>query len=418
MMTAIWLVGVAAMALFGAYATRFAYVQRLERPARIAIVLACGLVTGSVVMALESLVRLPWSRAALWIPMLAMACLWRRGERVVMRGWTWAGMAVVAALTGYGSLTGRQTIADLLFFWGPKAVHFYGAEKIDFGFLAVPHYFLMHSDYPPLLPLVYAFGAVAAHGVSYWGALLFSSLCLVAAAVAFRGTARPALGETRASAFATLLAAALAYGLATSNAAGGADALLYLFAIVAVSALTFGEGDRGAHAVAAIALTGLVLVKVEGLPFALVILGAYLLARRRVTATLLMAILPLAAIAAWVLAVYYHHIADAYTVGQKPLHPERLGEVIRWTAMRASYRAGWLPWIAGLAPFALAKNVRRAVFPLLVAAGTIAATLFFYLQGDESPRWWIASSAERVLLTSVAALIVAAASSSGGESMC
>ena len=418
MMTVLWLVGVAAMALFGAFATRIDYVQRLERPARLAIVLACGLVTGGVVMALESRVRLPWSRATLWIPRGAMACLWRRGERVAMRGWTWVGMAIVAALTCYGSLTGRQTTGDLLFFWGPKAVHFYAAEKIDFGFLAVPHYFLMHSDYPPLLPLIYAFGAVAAHAVSYWGALLFSSLCIVAAAVAFRGMARPALGETRASAFATLLAAALAYGLATSNAAGGADALLYLLTIVAVSALTFGEGDRGAHALAAIALTGLVLVKVEGLPFALVILGAYLLARRRVAATVLMAILPLAAIAAWVLAIYQHHIADAYTVGRKPFHPERLGEVVRWTAMRASYRSGWLPWIAGIVPFAFARNVRRAVFPLLVCAGTIAATLFFYLQGDEPPRWWIESSAERVLLTSVAVLIVAAASSSGGETMC
>jgi hypothetical protein len=418
MSTGLWLAGVVAMTLFGAFVTRLAYVRRLELPARVAIAFACGLVTGGVLMALESLVHVSWSRATLFVPLVLAGCVWRRGERVPMRAWTWTLLAIVAVLTCYGSLTARQSTADLLFFWGPKAVHFYGAEKIDFEFLAAPHYFLMHSDYPPLLPLVYAFGAVAAHSVSYWGALLFSSLCIVAAAVAFRGMARPCLGEARAAAFASLLAAALAYGLATPNGAGGADALLYLLAIVAVSALTFGGEDRGAHIVAAMALAGLVLVKVEGLPFALVILAAYLVSRRRVAASLALAIVPLLAIGAWVFAIYHRHIADAYTIGRKPFHPERIGEVVRWTAVRVSYRAAWLPWLAGIVPFAFARSPRRALFPLLVTAGTIAATLFFYLQGEESPKWWIDSSAERVLLTSVAVLIVAAASSSGGETMC
>lgn len=418
MTTALWITGVLAMALFGAFVTRLDYVRRLELPARIAIVFACGLVTGGVLMAVESLVRIPWTRATLLLPLVLAAFLWRRGERVTMRAGTWTLLAIVAILSCYGSLTARQTTADLLFFWGPKAVHFYKAEAIDLEFLAEPHYFLMHSDYPPLLPLVYAFGAVAAHEVSLWGTLLFSSLCIIAAAVAFRGMARPALGEIRAAGFASLLAAALAYGLATSNGAGGADALLYFLAIVAVSALTFGGDDRGAHIVASIALTGLVLVKVEGLPFALVILGAYLIARRLIVRTTAIAVLPLAAIALWIAAIYHRHIADAYTVGRKPFHPERIGEVVQWVAARASYRAAWLPWLAAGAPFAFARNVRAAVFPLLVAGGTIAATLLFYLQGNESPKWWIDSSAERVLLTSVACLIVAAAASSADESMC
>jgi hypothetical protein len=418
MMTSVWLLGVVAMALFGAFVTRFAYVQRLELPARVAIVFACGLVTGGVVMSVESLVNIPWTRTTLFVPLLLAACLWRRGERVPMRAWSWTLIAIAAMLTCYGSLTARQTTGDLLFFWGPKAAHFYNAERIDFAFLGMPHYFLMHSDYPPLLPLIYAFGSAAAHGMSLWGAILFSSLCIIAAAVAFRGMARNTIGESRAAAFASLLAAALAYGLATPNAAGGADALVYLFAIVAVSALTFGGEDRGALVIASIALTGLVLVKVEGLPFAIVILAAYLVSQRAAKRTVAMAVLPLIAIAVWIAAVYHRVIADAYTVGRKPFHPERALDVVRWAAARASYRAAWLPWIAAAVPFAFARNLRRAVFPLLVAGGTTAATHFFYLQGEESPQWWIESSVERVLLTSVAVLIVAAAASSADQSMC
>lgn len=414
MKDAVWIAGVLALTLTGAWATRMKLVRRLELPARLAIAFTCGLVTTGALLA----VRLPWTRTTLLVAMIAGALLWRRGERMQSDPRTWIVFAAFALLTCYGALTGRQTIGDLLFFWGPKAVHFYEAEKIDFAFLGTPHYFLMHSDYPPLLPLVYAAGNIAAHGMSWWGAILFSSICIIAAALAFRGMARAHLGERLASLFATLLLATLAYGIATTNAGGGADALVYLFATVAIAALTFDDH----RLLAAIALTGLVLVKVEGLPFAIMILGAYLVTRRKVVHTLTIALPPLMAIGLWVAVIYRFDLEDAYTVGRKPFRPDHLGDVVRWTAMRASYRAAWLPWIAALAPLAFAQNLRRAAFPLVAAAGTIAVTLFFYLQGNESPQWWIEASAERVLLTPLAALIVAGAASAvpsaSGQTLC
>ncbi|HEY0141021.1 MAG TPA: hypothetical protein VGF48_09000 [Thermoanaerobaculia bacterium] len=407
---AIWIAGVLALTLAGAWATRIEFVRRLEFPARLAIAFTCGLATTGLLLA----VRLPWTRATLLIAMAVGAALWRRGERMTTEPRTWILFAAIAILTCYGSLAARQTTGDLLFFWGPKAVHFYEAGRIDFEFLATPHYFLMHSDYPPLLPLVYAAGNIAAHEMSWWGAILFSSICIIAAALAFRGIARTRLGERRASAFATLLLATLAYGIATSNAAGGADALLYLFAVVAIAALTF-EDHR---LLAAITLTALVLVKVEGLPFAMVILGGWLITRRKVVDTLTIAIAPLIAIGVWIVVVYRFNIQDAYTVGRKPFRPDHLDDVIRWVSVHASYRAAWLPWIAALVPFAFAQNLRRAAFPLVVAGGTLAVTLLFYLQGNDSPEWWIAASAERVLLTPLASLIVAAAASSADETLC
>lgn len=407
---ALWIAGILALTLTGGWATRLEVVRRLELPARIAVAFTCGLVTTGVLLSL----RLPWTRATVLIAMIIGALLWRRGERISMRASAWIVFALLSILTVYGALNARQTTADLLFFWGPKAIHFYQAEKIDFVFLATPHHFLMHSDYPPLLPVIYAAGNIAAHTFSWWGAILFSSICIIAAATLFRGIARVHIGERKAAAFATLLLAILAYGIATANAGGGADALLYLFAITAIAALTFDDH----RVLAATALTGLVLVKVEGLPFAMVILGAYLLTRRKIVNTLLISIAPVLAIATWIAAVYHFSIEDAYTVGRKPYRLDHLGEAIRWTVLRASYRAAWLPWIAALAPFALAENRKRAAFPLLAAGGIIAVTLLFYLQGNDSPRWWIEASAERVLLTPLAALVIAGAASSAGERVC
>lgn len=406
----LWIAGILALTLTGGWATRLDFVRRLELPARIAIAFTCGLVTTGVLLSL----RLPWTRATVLIAMIIGALLWRRGERVPIRAATWIAFALLSILTIYGAINARQTTADLLFFWGPKAVHFYQAEKIDFSFLATPHYFLMHSDYPPLLPVIYAAGNIAAHTFSWWGAILFSSICIIAAATLFRGIARTHIGEGKAAAFATLLLAILAYGIATANAAGGADALLYLFAITALAALTFDDH----RVLAATALTGLVLVKVEGLPFAIVILGAYLVTRRKIVNTLIISAAPVVAIAAWIAAVYHFKIEDAYTIGRKPYRLDHLGEAIRWTVLRASYRAAWLPWIAALAPLAFAENRKRAAFPLVAAAGLIAVTLLFYLQGDDSPRWWIEASAERVLLTPLAALVIAGAASSATERVC
>ena len=54
-------------------------------------------------------------------------------------------------------------------------------------------------------------------------------------------------------------------------------------------------------------------------------------------------------------------------------------------------------------------NVRRALFPLLVAILTFGAAIFFYLHLPD-PVWWILSSAPRVLLTPLTALLIASVS--------
>src|SRR5204863_2394835 len=72
-------------------------------------------------------------------------------------------IAAFVLLTIYGVATARETCGDLIYFWGPKGQQFHYAGSIDAGFLGAGDYVLMHSDYPPLLPLLYAWASLIAH---------------------------------------------------------------------------------------------------------------------------------------------------------------------------------------------------------------------------------------------------------------
>ena len=90
------------------------------------------------------------------------------------------------------------------------------------------------------------------------------------------------------------------------------------------------------------------------------------------------------------------------------MHFETLGVILVRTLRQASYDVAWVPWIGALAPLAITRRLRRAALPLLVAVGSVASVIFFYLHSD-NPSWWIDSSAMRVLLTPLACLVVASA---------
>ena len=157
-----------ALAFAGLLLLAIPYVRSLDWPARIGIAFAGGMLIGSVLMFAMSVLHVRWSQPLL-IGMVLPAVIvggvfaMRRGAPAPSpagAGATW--ILAVIALTAYAALTGRETCLDLLFFWGPKGIHFAMAGAIDLDFLLYPFYFLMHPDYPPLLPLVYAWGATFA----------------------------------------------------------------------------------------------------------------------------------------------------------------------------------------------------------------------------------------------------------------
>ncbi|HSP33263.1 MAG TPA: hypothetical protein VLU46_02985 [Thermoanaerobaculia bacterium] len=369
-----------------------------------------GIVIAGAVMWVESLVHIPWTRAALLIPMVlcaAAAVLGGRTPRLDARRSTWPVLAI-ALIAAYAAITARATNADLLLFWGPKGQAFYLARGVDVNFLRYPFHYLMHPDYPPLQPMVYAWCSTAAHRFSDFGALLLTPLYIFAAAHAFRNYAARAIGDGRAAAFATLLAALLAYTSIEAVIAGGADAQLILFEVVALSALTFADD---ATLVAAVALAGAAFTKVEGAVFAIVVVAVFAVLRRDVRRTAILAIPPLVLLGSWILFARHEHILDAFKFGGKPLYLAELPVVLSQSLRQASYQALYVPWIVAAAPLVMARRWRPALLPLTVAFATIAAAIFFYLHAPDAS-WWVASSARRVLLTPLVSLLVAASATS------
>jgi len=233
---AVWIAASLLFALFGIAPAS------VDRAARLAIRFATGIVIGGTVMYLESLLGIPWTRIGLAMPMLLIA-IWSAAAMPPLSSTQKSGgvaaalqIGTITLLTIYGIATARMTCGDLLYFWAPKAQHFFFAQKIDTEFLKFPHYYLMHPDYPPLLPMVYTWCSIAAHHFSYWGAAFLTPLYLLAAVLAFRGFAAQKIGERRATASATLLAAVLAFGFAEGHTAGGADPQLVMFEVIALAA--------------------------------------------------------------------------------------------------------------------------------------------------------------------------------------
>ena len=186
-----------------------------------------------------------------------------------------------------------------------------------------PHYFLMHADYPPLLPLVYTWCSIAAHRFSYWGAAFLTPLYLLATVLAFRGFAAQKLGESTRNAFAALLAAVLAFGFAEGQVAGGADPQLIMFEVIAVAALTFAPD---AHVIAAIALAGAAFTKVEGAAFAVVVVVALHRWCERDWRRALVLTAPAAVLlGSWIAFARHHGLLDSYGQAEHQTVPGQAG---------------------------------------------------------------------------------------------
>ena len=409
MTAVVWIIAVILMAAFGNFATRLRVIDGLHRPAQIALLLATGTVVGGAVMFIESVIGIPWNRGTLLVPWIASALLIRMPSRVATPWRQWNAVAFITLLFAYAVITGRATSPDLLYFWGPKGVHFFRAGRIDAAFLGAPQHLLMHSDYPPLLPLVYAFASTLTNGFAWWGAILTAVVYFVAAVVLFHGLARRAVGESRATLYATLLAAILAFGYVHTGVAGGAEPLLIFFEVTALSLLTFASDLPGSTLLASIALLGAVLTKVEGAMFVAAVVIACALTRRYGLRVLQLAAPALIGLGAWVMFSAHFGLLDSYRA--KPLFLTQTGNVLGAMLRMASYRAAYLPWIACIVPILVGRAWKRAALPLLVA-GLFSAGLFFVYLHSPDPGGWINTSAERVLLSSLVALAIAASASS------
>jgi hypothetical protein len=353
---------IALVPLMGGWVAAFASVRALPRAARIASYIAAGIVTIAVEMFVLAAVGVPWN--VVLLPIVGTLVVWFRGRGGVAtpRPRDVATLVIAAAallIVAATVLAGAATSFDLLLFWGVKGQRFGVAHTIDVAFLRDPQNRLMHPDYPPLVPLLYAWTMLGGIELDWFGTIATAPLLLSAGALAV-------WGFTRSAPMTALYATIFGFAFLDNNIAGNAEPMLLFLATVAL----FASSD----AVAAIALTGVVLTKVEGAP--LVAVALLVLPRRRIV------LAPALALVAWLAFCAHHGLLDSYrghALGS--LHAFTL--VAKPLLVEASMHAFYLPWLA-LAVLASAGRVRAALPALLAAAAYVAFLVVVWAGGEEA----------------------------------
>jgi len=167
----------------------------------------------------------------------------------------------VAILHFVLSIVTTQSInPDFVLFWGTKAVHFALSRSLDAGYL-LSRFPPPRIDYPPLLPIVQAWGLLFSHQMPWITAAAMSAVWLIAAVPVINWLT----GSIHATAFWT---AAMAASLAFCGSGGNAEAMLVMYISVGAAAIVARRTS-----IAAIAFAGAMLTKEE----ALVTIGAILI---------------------------------------------------------------------------------------------------------------------------------------------
>ena len=416
--------------LLGGWIATFASVRLLPRAARMASYIAAGIVTIAVEMFALAAIGVHWSLPLLLLPALASCwILWRNPVTRERRAGSSPALLIVAAaailIVTATVMAGAATSFDLLLFWGVKGVHFATAGTIDVPFLRDPANALMHSDYPPLVPLVYAWSMLGSTGLGgpgldWFGAIATAPLLLLAATAAV-------WGFTRSGAMTALYAATFGFLFIDNNIAGNAEPMLLFLETVALAALVCAPE---CEVVLVVALTGVILTKAEGAAFAGVLIlwrvAAVAWERWRARserspagsqttpAPILTAVVPIVALASWIAFCAYHGLLDTYRN-----HPGGSHTAFAAVALplfrEASLHAAYVPWMALVLLILIERS--RAALPALAAAAAYLAFLVLVWAGgaEDNIAMEITWSAGRVLMTPLVILFFAAVVSDRGS---
>lgn len=404
--------------------------------------LLAGMVGFGLLLGVLTWCGIPWYPAVVlitpWLAAVAARQAWRRlgrgpagidphGPVPAEPRWPsdfgWGDAVALLALLAFALLAVTEwiTTPDFVYHWGIKAEHFFLARGADWQFLAESWNYVVHPDYPHLLPSLYAATALLAgrfHAPSLmlWS-VLFQGLTLLVAREAWRvaGVGRAA----RQAGIAFLGLALTAYCVAYL-VAGGADQMIAL-ALVAGLPPLLGSAGWGPRAglrlgiVAAFAATS----KMEGLPLAGFLVGAFLLGAwrhgprswRARWQTAAAAALPSAvAVTPWLIGIQRHRLFQPSNDG--PLNWSRSDEILP-----AMLESAWtpelhgLPWLVVLVPLLALWPGRRAGRVRLFTLVASAQLLFYFLAYFASTldaRFYVLSSFARLLFQLLPAAVIAA----------
>jgi hypothetical protein len=236
------------------------------RSARIGFAFLAGSLLLTVEATLFTMLGIHWSIVGLPLPLLIASgmVLWRRRhstDKIVCATPLATAIIAIAILHFALSIITTQSInPDYILFWGTKAVHFAMSRSLDAGYL-LSRYAPPRIDYPPLLPIVQAWGLLFSHQMPWITAAAMSAVWLIAAVPVINWLT----GSIHATAFWT---AAMAASLAFCGSGGNAEAMLVVYISVGAAAIVARRTS-----IAAIAFAGAMLTKEE----ALVTIGAILI---------------------------------------------------------------------------------------------------------------------------------------------
>lgn len=220
------------------------------------------------------------------------------------------------------------TLPDFIYHWGVKGARFALVRGIDYEYLARSWNWVLHPDYPNLLPELYAAtsllaGRFDAAALVLWTSLWFAGTLAAAREALGRLLPDPGDRTVRQAALAVVGLTAAAFGIGHIEA-GGADWMITLALLAAVPPLlapVSRETDFQIGLIAAFACAA----KVEGVPLAAFLIGAQIL--RRVSprsprtlwpgrwSLVRLGALPAAVGIPWLAAVRYHHLFQEFNAG-------------------------------------------------------------------------------------------------------
>jgi uncharacterized membrane protein len=390
--------------------------------------LACAAAVGAVILCAEMFVltiaRAPWTPGLLLAaPAVAIAIVVGRGRAVAVhlarspsdRATPAAiGLLLIAgaavAFVAYAAMTARVTSSDLHLFWAAKGEHFGLERRIDADFLGRADHRLMHSDYPPLWPCLYAFGTMLAGRFAWGAALATLPIFLALSVAAVASLARLRLGSFEAAGFAAVFASLFGFLLSDFMTAGGADPLLLFFETLALCLVVFAREEPGAFLLAGIALAGATWLKLEGIAFGWAVIAAAAVAIRPLSLRKLaqLAAPPLIAYGTWMAFCRANDLLETLGSHRLFVTGERLRTIVSGMFRAASMGSGYLPWVLVALLFVFRRPGREAAVAIVVAALVAAFDGAFYLAAVGDPTVWISMAGPRTLMTPLMALLLAA----------
>lgn len=355
---------------------------------RAALYVLGGTVLLHLLLTLLDFVRVPWNPFLL-AALLALAAglahwlLPRGPQRAALPsdpGWgDGLTLFAVSAFT-LVALTGWILMPDFIYHWGIKGYRFFLSQGVDYGYLALKWNWVVHPEYPNLVPELFAVSALAAGSFAVPAMMFHTSvLFLLLLACIREGLARGGAGRFVQQAGLALVALSTgAFGIGHIMA-GAADWMMVLALAAAVPPLLRPPDRQGDWQLAVIAAFA-AASKVEGVPLA-ALLATVQIARRTwgerrldVPAALRAGLLPAVVTLAWIARAVHHRLFQPYNSG--PVVLSRAGEIFKgvWDSLDNPAWHGFLPAIF-LPPLLLLSRRTRA----FAVVATLELASYFYV---------------------------------------